>query len=136
MPPIEPRYKTIAGPGCYVLLKKNRVVYVGKTDGAISARVMAHAAEGTKDFDAFTYVQVPVAIHWRGPLLIESALIRRYMPKYNGGKRGSYRGSTGPLPGDSNVLFPSEDPNFCASMRVMLDWLDSLREPQRTAGKV
>lgn len=78
-------------PGIYALWLMGVIVYVGKAEKSISARIIAHAREQKKAFDKATFIQID-----GGPdeiALAEEAAIREIDPEYNfaltGGRWGN-----------------------------------------------
>ena len=64
--------------GCYILIRKNEVVYVGKSVNLLS-RINTHLNEGLKDFDDYDFIYCEKDELDKK----ESELIKKYNPEYN-----------------------------------------------------
>lgn len=63
----------------YLLWLNDEIVYAGRTTQAIKERIKGHLREGMKEFDAYTYVEIP-SDQMNDT---EKYLIHRLQPKYN-----------------------------------------------------
>ena len=83
---LDPAY--LRHPGVYFLCQDDEVVYVGQSI-AVPNRVMDHIREAKKVFDQERIYYLPVP---ESELLrMESEMIRRLQPRYNGDSRGNGR---------------------------------------------
>ena len=64
--------------GCYFLIDKNEIVYIGKSRN-VFARIGRHMQEGTKKFTKYAIIDTPET----DTKNFESNLIARFRPKYN-----------------------------------------------------
>ena len=68
----------ISGCAVYFLIKKKVIVYVGQSQSVLY-RIRTHMAQGEKDFDSFSYINVPE----KDVNDIEMQYIKEFNPVYN-----------------------------------------------------
>lgn len=90
--------------GVYLLMRGNRIVYIGSSV-SVAGRLGSHGREGRKDFNRAVFL--PCREDER--LDIEGALIRFFMPEYNGAAPG-YTGKDDAVL--ANLGLPKMDPAF------------------------